>query len=65
MKYTCLVSNFFKKEQKGAPHFANECLDNRLKAGMPRLLCKLGVEKAFDHVNWGFLMKLLIAYWVL
>ena len=38
---------------------ANECLDSRLKIGLPRLLCKLDVEKAFDHVNWGFLMKLL------
>ena len=38
---------------------ANECLGNRLKTGLPRLLCKLDDEKAFDHVNWGFLMKLL------
>ena len=38
---------------------ANECLDSRLKTGLPRLLCKLDVEKAFDHVNWGFLMQLL------
>ena len=35
---------------------ANECLDSRLKTGLPRLLCKLDVVKAFDHVNWGYLM---------
>ena len=38
---------------------ANECLDRRLKTGLPGLLCKLDVEKVFDHVNWGFLMQLL------
>ena len=23
------------------------------------MLCKLDVEKAYDHVNWGFLMYML------
>lgn len=27
----------------------NECLDGRLKTGLPRLLCRLDVEKAFDY----------------
>ena len=30
---------------------ASECLDNQLKAGVPGVLCKLDIVKAYDHVN--------------
>jgi hypothetical protein len=30
---------------------ANECLDSHLRSKVPRVMCKLDLEKAYDHVN--------------
>jgi hypothetical protein len=38
---------------------ANECLDSRLKFEDPGVLCKLDMEKAYNHVDWSFLLYLL------
>lgn len=34
-------------------------MDAFLVANEAGLLCKLDIEKAFDHVNWGFLTSML------
>ena len=38
---------------------ANECLDSRLKCHAPSVVCKLDIEKAYDHGNWDALFYLL------
>ena len=38
---------------------ASEYIDSRLKSGVPGVLCKLDVEKAYDHVSWEFLLYML------
>lgn len=38
---------------------ANEVLDCQLKSGKPGILCKLDVEKAFDKLNWSYLLAIL------
>jgi hypothetical protein len=38
---------------------ANECLDSQRRSGEAGLLCKLDLEKAYDHVNCDFLLYML------
>ena len=38
---------------------ANEAMDSRLKSNQGGVMCKLDIEKAYDHVYWKFLLAVL------
>ena len=39
---------------------ANEVIDFWHKRNEKGLICKLDIEKAYDSINWNFLMKVLV-----
>ena len=38
---------------------ASECIDSRMKGGALGLMCKLDIQKAYDHVNWPTFLNTL------
>jgi hypothetical protein len=42
---------------------ANECLASRLRFREPSVICKIDLEKAYDHVNWDFLLYMEVQFW--
>ena len=38
---------------------ANEAIDSMLKRNESGVLCKLDMEKAYDHINWNFLLLVM------
>jgi hypothetical protein len=38
---------------------SNESRNSRLRLEEPGIMCKMDLEKAYDHVNWDFLLYML------
>ena len=38
---------------------ANEVVDSMLRRNDGGVVCKLDIEKAYDHLNWEFVLKVM------
>lgn len=38
---------------------ASECIDDQIRRGRVGVICKLDMEKVYDHVNWDFLYYIM------
>ena len=50
------------KEGRRIPHatlIADEVIDSILRKKERGLLCKLGIEKAYDQIDWSFVLNVL------
>ncbi|KAL6329297.1 hypothetical protein AAG906_015506 [Vitis piasezkii] len=50
---------FFKEQILDAALVANEVIDSVLKRKESGVLCKLDLEKAYDRINWDFLLSVM------
>ena len=49
----------FKEDIFDATLIANEAIYSMMKRNESGVLCKLDIEKAYDHINWNFLLLVM------
>ena len=55
-KVVSSAQNAFVEGRQILALIANEAIDSLLKRNESGVLCKLDIEKAYDHLNWNFLL---------
>ena len=70
-KVVSLSQNDFvdKRQILDVALIANEVIDSMLKMNKSGVLCKLDIEKAYNHINWNFLLLVMqknekLASWI-